>query len=338
MKLILALASVLVIGRVSGRPQDFPSEDEVELIPPVSTNTDYDDGEGGKDPVVLVVRLPGFGGGDDDADNVGGGGGLGSLFPGGLGGGFPGFGNRDSPFGGFPFLDQSPRVPQIPQDPFGLFDDIFSGGNPRDDPVEEGDVEFVEPVDTTPQRPAGCGLLCTMFGIFRGLQDEIDVINREIHNGGGSDGGANNGGGLFPSLGGGEGFNPDFDVNNSTYEEKVLEDGTTVGINKTVYADKDEYGNTFYVQTTFTQTINNGEAAAEGQGEVLPALPPAAEADAEVEAEAEAEEEMEIDNEEPEEEENDEDDKTAVIPAEDILPTEDPQFNEIDGVDEGLME
>ena len=95
-----------------------------------------------------------------------------------------------------------------------------------------------------------------------------------------------------------------------------------------MYADTDENGNTFYLQTTFTQTIHNG-GEAEGQGEVLPALPPAAEA----EAEAEAEEEMEIDNEEPEEEEeNAEDDKTAVIPAEDILPTEDPQFNEIDGV------
>ena len=76
---------------------DFPSEDEVELIPPVSTNTDYEDGEGGKDPVVVVLRFPGFGGGDDaEPDN--GDGGLGSLFPG-LGGGFPGFGDRDSPFG-----------------------------------------------------------------------------------------------------------------------------------------------------------------------------------------------------------------------------------------------
>lgn len=60
-----------------------------------------------------------------------------------------------------------PKIPQIPQDPFNLFDDIFSGvaNLPRDDVVEDGEVELIEPVDTnTPQTRPGCGLLCTMFG------------------------------------------------------------------------------------------------------------------------------------------------------------------------------
>jgi len=48
----------------------------------------------------------------------------------------------------------------------------------------------------------------------------------------------------------------------------VLEDGSKVGINKTVFADSDENGNTFFVQTTFTQNINNR----------LPALPAVLEA------------------------------------------------------------
>merc|ERR1719154_990650 len=110
-----------------------------------------------------------------------------------------------------------------------------------------------------------------MFGIFEGLQDEIDVISDEIHGSGafGGNGGIFSG---FPGIPGLPGYpEQEYDVNNSTYEEKVLEDGTKVAINKTVFADTDDNGNTFFVQTTFTQNVNTK----------LPALPPTQEADQE---------------------------------------------------------
>lgn len=298
----------LVVGVVvQGRPQDFASEDEVELVAPVSTNNGPDlDGEGGNDPVVVVLRLPGLGGNNRDE-------GFGGGFPGFSGfSGFHGLGGGDFPFSGFFGGSSRPRIPQIPQDPFDLVDDIFAGfpGLPRDEAaVQDGEVELIDPVDTTPQRP-GCGLICTMFGIFNGLQSEIDVLNDEMH-GGGAAGGFPGFPGL-PSLPGLP--EQEFDVDNATYEEKVLEDGTKVAVNKTVFADTDENGNTFYVQTTFTQAINNNNK--------LPALPPT----------TEEEEAVVLPVEDFNEEVEYEDDDSE-------LPNEDPAFNEImDGVDEGLKE
>ena len=72
-----------------------------------------------------------------------------------------------------------------------------------------------------------------LFRIFNGLQDEIDVLSDEIHGGGnggifgGNGGNGNNGdnGGIFggfPGIPGLPGYpEPEYDVNNSTYEEKV---------------------------------------------------------------------------------------------------------------------
>ena len=66
-----------------------------------------------------------------------------------------------------------PRIPpQVAQNPFDFVDDIFDGvlaGLPREDVytdvVEDDEVEFIEPVENTPaQRPAGCGLVCNLFG------------------------------------------------------------------------------------------------------------------------------------------------------------------------------
>ena len=61
-----------------------------------------------------------------------------------------------------------------------------------------------------------------MFRLLGGIQGEIDDIHREMH--GGGEGEETNGGGFpfpggFPAIFGGN--NPDFDLNNSTYEEKV---------------------------------------------------------------------------------------------------------------------
>ena len=77
---------------------ELASEDEVELVPAISTN----DGEplDEKDPVVVVLRLPGFGG-NNRQDSDGGFGGFGGGFPGFSG--FPGFGAGAQDNSGFPF-------------------------------------------------------------------------------------------------------------------------------------------------------------------------------------------------------------------------------------------
>jgi len=310
MRYLLVLCSVVVT--VFGRPQEFVSEDEVELVPAVNTNEgpDLDDD---RDPVVVVVRIPGLG---SDSDGE-------ASFPG--FGGFPGFSNN--PFGGFgglfgnnrPRLPELPKIPQVHGDPFDVFDDIFSGvvDLPRDEAaVGDGDVELIEPVDTNPGIRPGCGLLCTMFGIFHGLQEEIDVINKDIHP---QDSGDSS---PVPGV-------PAPDVNNTSYEEKVLDDGTKVGINKSVFSNTDENGNSFFIQTTFTQH--------------LPALPPVEDDTVEYETDLPEDEEVQEADDYPSAEFPTKDVKPVETPEEitterAVLPDEDPSLNEIDGVDDGLKE
>merc|ERR1711992_423950 len=61
-------------------------------------------------------------------------------------------------------------------------------------------------------------------------------------------------------------FDPQEDglnINNSTHTRKVLEDGTVVHINKTVIADTDEAGNSFFFHRAVFHNIGNAEAAEE---------------------------------------------------------------------------
>merc|ERR1712061_507860 len=53
------------------------------------------------------------------------------------------------------------------------------------------------------------------------------------------------------------------DINNSTHTRKVLEDGTVVHINKTVIADTDEDGNSFFFHRAVFHNIGNSEASEE---------------------------------------------------------------------------
>jgi len=368
MRRFLVLSALVAV--TYSRPQEFASEDEVELVPAINTN-DGEPLDGEKDPVVVVLRLPGFGGGNNRQD--GGDGGFGGFGGGGFPGfsGFPGFGagaqdNSGFPFSGFLGGSGRPRIPtQAAQNPFDLVDDIFDGildGLPRGDVypdvVEDDEVEFVEPVENTPaQRPAGCGLICTMFGLFSGLQDEIDNINDEMH---GSGNGFHHN---FPGLGGLIPSRPsvqdtELDVNNSTYEVKVLDDGTKVAVNTTTFADKDDNGNTFFVQTTFTQMINNDN---------LPALPEVEDVaydyyaepeegvtedavptlndygtDYFVINEADSETASETANETASEtgsETASETDGETASEIDNVLPSEDPSINEInDGIDTGLKQ
>merc|ERR1711979_7717 len=53
------------------------------------------------------------------------------------------------------------------------------------------------------------------------------------------------------------------DINNSTHTRKVLEDGAVVHINKTVIADTDENGNSFFFHKAVFHNIGNSEASEE---------------------------------------------------------------------------
>merc|ERR1739844_661541 len=52
-------------------------------------------------------------------------------------------------------------------------------------------------------------------------------------------------------------------INNSTHSRKVLEDGSVVHINKTVIADTDEDGNSFFFHRAVFHNIGNSEASEE---------------------------------------------------------------------------
>jgi hypothetical protein len=169
-------------------------------------------------------------------------------------------------------------------------------------------------------------------------------------------------GGLIPSRPSVQ--DTELDVNNSTYEVKVLDDGTKVSVNTTTFADKDDNGNTFFVQTTFTQMINNDN---------LPALPEVEdvaydyyaepeegvtedavttlkdadygtdylvvnEADSETSSEAASEAASETASETAGETANETASETA-SEIDNVLPSEDPSINEInDGIDTGLKQ
>jgi len=163
-----------------------------------------------------------------------------------------------------------------------------------------------------------------MFKLLGGIQGEIDDIHREMHGGEGEE---TNGGGFpfpggFPAIFGGN--NPDFDVNNSTYEEKELEDGSIVRINRTVLSDSDDSGNQFFFHSSVIHNF----------GDDIPEVDIVAEDDLTPDQVV-----GQVDLEEPVE-----------VVAEELLPEADEALNEIDetvvseefpsaeGVDEGLAE
>jgi len=283
---IFVLLSVIALSQA--RPQELLDSSEVELIEPVAN-----EGEDtvGRDPVILVVR-PSF---------------SGNNFP------FP---------GGFPFRN-TPRIPSLFGSGGGLgpiFGEEGEGGL-RDFLAgrrQEGDEEEDEE-----GRP--CGPICTMFKLLGGIQGEIDDIHREMHGGEAEE---TNGGGGFPFPGGFPaifgGNNPDFDLNNSTYEEKELEDGSIVRINRTVLSDSDDNGNQFFFHSSVIHNF----------GDDIPEVDIVAEDDLTPDQVV-----GQVDLEEPVE-----------VMAEELLPEADEALNEIDetvvseefpsaeGVDEGLAE
>merc|ERR1712200_285365 len=104
----------------------------------------------------------------------------------------------------------------------------------------------------------------------------------------------------------------------------------SVGINKSVFSNTDENGNSFFIQTTFTQH--------------LPALPPVDDDSVAHAADLPEDEEVEETDDYPASDEFPiKDVKPVETPEEEttdaaVIPDEEPSLNEIDGVDEGLKE
>merc|ERR1712130_603544 len=49
------------------------------------------------------------------------------------------------------------------------------------------------------------------------------------------------------------------DINNSTYTEKVLEDGTIVKVNKTIISETSDYGNSYFFHSTSFHNFDRPE-------------------------------------------------------------------------------
>merc|ERR1712240_425835 len=124
--------------------------------------------------------------------------------------------------------------------------------------------------------------------IFGGLDGESDDIHTQMN-------------GNHPNFFNHSFFDGNFDVNNSTYEEKELEDGTKVKINRTVLADTDGDGNQFFFHSSVVHNFGEDgleveqvpvidEDPAEDVEDVIPALPDSDPAINEINDEVESEE------------------------------------------------
>ena len=188
----------------AARPQEFSvgDNDDVELIDPVVVNNGEDESEDVR-PVVILVH-----GGRPN-----------------LGSGF-----SFSPFSGFPFFRNQPRYPSVFQNNFDIdnfgdsFADTFgdsygdeiyesSFGNSFDESINTGLKDILgsvltdrtseeAPVEDGEVYSPPCGLICRMFGVLKNVAKPVikSILSSN---------------GTHPLWDG------DYDINNSTYEEKV---------------------------------------------------------------------------------------------------------------------
>merc|ERR1719228_2692010 len=144
-------------------------------------------------------------------------------------------------FGGFPGFGNLPRLPAS----FGDFGDV--GEVPT---ISLSDI--FGPANEQPLLPAdnGCGLICKVFKTLEGqlgvMQGEIDGLKTELHNK--------------------EVLEGTYDNHTTTYDEKVLPDGSILRTNKTTIHDTDENGNGFFFQSSIHHVIQeNDEETKEGK-------------------------------------------------------------------------
>merc|ERR1719430_1950732 len=149
--------------------------------------------------------------------------------------------------GGFGSLGRFPGFGNLPRLPasFGDFGDV--GEVPT---ISLSDI--FGPANEQPLLPAdnGCGLICKVFKTLEGqlgaMQGEIDGLKTELHNK--------------------EVIEGTYDNHTSTYDEKVLPDGSILRTNKTTIHDTDENGNGFFFQSSIHHVIQeNDEETKEGK-------------------------------------------------------------------------
>merc|ERR1712117_176438 len=77
-------------------------------------------------------------------------------------------------------------------------------------------------------------------------------------------------------MGGAEGGpvgNGEYDHHNSTFDEKVLPDGSVVRVNRTTIKDTDENGNSFFSSCSVHHVLQEGDGEEEeGSGDEIPAV------------------------------------------------------------------
>merc|ERR1719320_966881 len=101
------------------------------------------------------------------------------------------------------------------------------------------------PANEQPLLPVnnGCGLICKVFKTLEGqlgvMQGEIDGLKTELHNK--------------------EIIEGTYDNHTTTYDEKVLPDGSILRTNKTTIHDTDENGNGFFFQSSIHHVIQEND-------------------------------------------------------------------------------
>merc|ERR1712126_790317 len=146
--------------------------------------------------------------------------------------------------------------------PFPLLIRALLGNTNRDSIFSSSGSEFpnyeeeAETSDENPEEPGrgGCGISCFLFGIvesqLKSIQEQIDEVRdrqNEVD--------------FVP------GSEDDFDVNNSTYTTKVLDDGRVIHINKTTIADSNDDGTSFFFHKTIFSNV--GEENEDEQSEEI---------------------------------------------------------------------
>merc|ERR1712200_265120 len=83
------------------------------------------------------------------------------------------------------------------------------------------------------------------------------------------------------------------DHHNSTFDEKVLPDGSVVRVNRTTIKDTDENGNSFFFSSSVHHVLQEGDGEEEEEsGEEIPAVTDVEEDESENEIEREAKSEF----------------------------------------------
>jgi len=246
---MLVLTLILAVGWAAPLPPqsfgDFfrAAMPKIEIISEPSEDQEYQDPDATFDNYD-IPSFPGFGAGFGSMPKV-----HVQIFKTSNENKFPSFGNN-FPFGesfpfrqGFPFGSNTPfgdNIPEFDYDslPFNIPHSSF--GTKNEDSADE-DID-----------PTSCGLFCsllktavkTLFTIPKDIGDMVTELHNRKNDIDEEDG---------------------YDISNSTYTEKVLPDGTVVKVNKTVIADTDDDGNSFFFHSSILHNIDLSDEGKDGE-------------------------------------------------------------------------